>query len=200
MKSNANSFIEREVINELHSDCKSWRRVASECVHADARIPPSTEEQYRVVLGRILARCRNLAEEKLVPESRRHLALQLDELLRPWSSAKSLQEAPPSIVSDLVKSQMLLDERLIGRSHGARLGKFGRLALIACLAASTGVLIVLLLQWTGSNAAAHVQPVHGWLANIAAYMGQTSFTERFAIAILFSWLFGTWLLSRLSTS
>jgi hypothetical protein len=200
MKSNTNHSDESKVLDELHSDCKSWRRVASECVHANTRIPPSTEEQYKVVHGRILTKCRNLASEEMLPASRRHVALQLDELLRPWTSAKSLKEAPPKIVSDLVKSQTLLDERLAGRSRNIVLGQLGRLVLTACLAAAGGILIVLFLQWTSSNVATAVQPVQEWLANIATYIGQTSFTERFAVAILLSWGFGTWMLSRLSSS
>jgi hypothetical protein len=200
MKSNTNGFVEREVLDELHSDCKSWRRVASACLHAEARILPSTEEQYKVVHGRILARCRNLATAELVPEYRRHVASQLDELLRPWPSAYSLREAPPAIVSDLVKSQAMLDEQLAGKSRHFSLGPFGRLMLTALLAAAGGILIVLFLQWTSGSAAAQVQPVQGWIASLVTYIGQTSFTERFAVAILLSWLFGTWLLARLSSN
>jgi hypothetical protein len=153
-----------------------------------------------VVHGRILAKCQNLASEELAPETRRHVALQLDELLRPWPSAKSLKEAPPNIVSDLVKSQTILDERLAGKSRNIALGPIGRLVLTACLAAAGGIVIVLFLQWTSGNAVTPVRPVQGWIANILVYIGRTSFTERFAVAILLSWLFGTWLLSRLSSS
>jgi hypothetical protein len=200
MKSSTNHSVERKVLDELHSDCKSWRKVASRCVHAEERIPPSTEEQYRVVHGRILMKCRDLAAEESVPESRRHVAAQLDELLRPWPSAQSLKEAPANIVSDLVKSQTILDAQLAGRGHGFVLGPLGKLVLTACIAAVGGIVTVLLLQWSSENFATHVQPVWAWFVNVAAYIGQTSFTERFAVMILLSWIFGTWILSRLSTS
>jgi hypothetical protein len=199
MKSSLSHAEERKELAELRSDCRSWRRVAFECARAEALIPASTEEQYRVIHGRILARCRNLANEELLPASRRHIALQLDELLRPWPSAQALKEAPANIVSDLVKSQAILDERLSGGSKFA-LGPLGRLVLTALLAAVGGMLFVAFLQWTNSHPATHVESLGEWLANIAGYIGRTSFTERFAVAILVCWLFGTWLLSRLSKS
>jgi hypothetical protein len=170
--------------------------VASKCAKADTFIPPSTEEQYKVVHGRILAKCRDLANESLFPEPRRHLAVQLDELLRPWTSAKSLKEAPPGIVHDLVKNQTILDERLRGKTTRPALGKLRTLIVTACFSAMAGLLMVLFLQWT-DNAAS---PSRGLWSSIETYLGRTTFTEQFAIALLVCWLFGTWLLSRLSRS
>jgi hypothetical protein len=201
MKLNTNHSIERDVPAEVRSDCKRWRRLVSDCMRTDGLVTPSTEEQYRIVHGRILATCRNLAGQESVPAPRRHLALQLDELLRPWSSPQSLKDAPPNIVTDLVRNQTILDEQLRGRSRNAVGAPLGKLLFTACLAAIGGIAIFLFLQWTSNNPSAPLfRSFQGLLANIAAYLGQTTFTEQFAVALFFSWLFGTWLLSRLSSS
>jgi hypothetical protein len=197
MKSSTELPAERTLLEELRSDCKHWRRLASKCAQTDALVPPDLEDQYRVVHCRILANCQNLAGEELLPACHRHVALQLDELLRPWSSAKSLRDAPPHIVSDLVKTQTILDERLRGKSRNLVFGPLGKLILIACLAAAGGVSIFLFLQWTSSNPTLF-RTLQGFLTNLATSLDQTTFTEQFAVALLFSWFFGTWLLSRLS--
>jgi hypothetical protein len=201
MKPNTKQSIEHEVLETVRSDCQRWRRLVSQCAQTDDFVSPSTEEQYRVVHGRILATCRQLVDEKSVPVSRRHIALELDELLRPWSSPSALKEAPPKIVSDLVKYQTILDEQLRGRRRNLVGRRLRQLVLTACLAAVGGISIVFFLQSTSSNPSTPLTRfLQGLLTNIAAYLGQATFTEQFAIAVMFSWLFGTWLLSKLSRS
>ena len=200
MKSNTKHSIEREVLDEVRSDCKRWRRLVSQCAQTEDFVPPYTEEQYKVVHSRILAACRDLAEQESVPASRRQIAMQLDELLRPWSSTKSLKGAPPNLVCDLVKYQTSLDEQLRDRRRNL-VGRLRKLVLIACVAGVGGISIVLLLRATSSNPSTPVfRSLHGLLTNIAVCLGRTTITEWFAIAVFFSWLFGTWLLSRLSRS
>jgi hypothetical protein len=199
MKSDTQESIEHKEIDTVSSDCKRWRRLVSQCAEADDLVPPSTEEQYKVIHGRILATCRHLADEESVPESRRHIALELDELLRPWSSTKTLQEAPPKIVSDLVKYQAVLGERLRGKRRNVIGQRLRKLILPTCLAALGGISVFLFLQSTSSNPSTPLfQLLQGLLTDIAGFLGRTTFTEQFAIAVVFSWLFGIWLLSKLS--
>ena len=127
------------------------------------------------------------------------LRWQLDELLRPWSSTSALKDAPPKIVSDLVKYQAILDERLRGRKRNLVGRRLRQLVLTTCLASVGGISIFLFLQSTSNNPSTPLSHfLQGLLTNIAAYVGQTTVTEQFAIAVMVSWLFGTWLLSRLS--
>jgi hypothetical protein len=199
MKSNTKESIELEVLDTVRSDCQRWRRLVSQCAQAEHLVPPSTEEQYRVVHGRILATCRHLVDEESVPVSRRHIALELDELLRPWSTTSALKDAPAKIVSDLVKTQTILDERLAGRKRNVVGRWLKKLLLPTCVAGAGGISIFLFLQSTSSNPSTPVFRIsQGLLTNIADYVGQTTFTEQFVIAIVFSWLLGTWLLSKLS--
>jgi len=197
METNTNHSIEREALVAFRSDCKHWRKLVSECAKTDVFVQPFTEEQYRLVHGRILEACRDLAEQKSVPASRRQIALQLDELLRPWSSTKSLQEAPANLVCDLVKQQTSLDERLRRPRRSIIALRLRKLLLIACLAGVGGTSIVLLLQSTSGTSST---PWQGLLASIAAFLERTTFTEQLAVVVFVSWLFGTWTLSRLSKS
>jgi hypothetical protein len=201
MRPNTKSPTERKTLDEVRADCKRWRRLVSQCAQTGDLVPSATEEQYKVVHGRILATCRNLTDQESLPEFRRRVALQLDELLRPWSSAKSLTDAPPNLVSDLVKSQTSLEAQLRGPKRNDVVRRLRKLVLTACLAALGGISVVILMQWMSSDAATPLfQSMYGLLTHIAVYLRQTSFTEQFTIAVLLSWLFGTWLLSRLSSS
>jgi hypothetical protein len=197
MKSNTKHSIEREVLDAVRADCKHWRKLVSECAQTDVFVTPSTEEQYRVVHGRILAACRDLAEQKSIPAACRQTALQLDELLRPWSSTKSLQEAPENLVCDLVTHQTSLDERLRRPRRSIIVRRLRKPVLIAGLAGIGGISLVLLLQSTSGTSST---PWQGLLASIAAFLGRTTITEQLAVAVFFTWLFGTWTLSRLSKS
>ncbi len=201
MKSEVKRPIDRKVLDAVRSDGKQWRRLVSECAKADDLVPPATEEKYQVVHGRILATCRNLADQESVPEFRRRLALELDELLRPWCSTKALTEAPPNLVDDLVKKETNLEERLRGSRRNNLVRRLRMLLLAASLAAVAGIALVLFMGWMSSDASRPVfESLGGLMAQITTYLGQTTFTEQFAVAVLLSWLFGTWLLSKLSKS
>jgi hypothetical protein len=201
MKSDPKHPIDRKVLDEVRYECKQWRRLVSRCAKTDDLIPSAAEEQYKVVHGRILAGCRNLADQQSLPEFRRRIALELDELLRPWSSTKSLTEAPPHLVDDLVRKETTLEQRLRGKRRSNAAARLKWLLLTACIAAVAGIALTLFLEWSSSDASRPVfNSLWGFATNIGDYIRQSSFTEQFAIAVLFSWLFGTWLLSRVSTS
>ena len=188
------------VWNEVRSDCKRWRRLASRCAQSKDWIPPSTDEQYQVVHARILASCQNLAEEESLPEFRRRIVRQLDELLRPWSTPKTLAEAPPHLVEDLVKQEHLLEERLQGRRAQTAV-RFRKIVVIACVAGVTGIAITLLLNWMSSESSrGFTESLFGVMAGVTSRIRGSSFTEQFAVAVLLSWIFGTWLLSNVYKS
>jgi hypothetical protein len=199
MKADLKQPIDRKVLDDFRSNGKRWRRLVSKCAQHEDLVPASIEEQYQIVHGRILAACRDLANEQSLPEFRRRVAMQLDELLRPWASTKSLTEASPDLVDDLIKKETTLEDRLRGKkpNHFAR--RLKRLLLTASLAAVAGVTLVMFMEWSSSDASRPVfRSLGSYVGGLSAYLGQTTFTEQFAFAVLLSWLFGTWLLSRLS--
>jgi hypothetical protein len=196
MNSTVKHSRDREVLDEVRSNGKQWRRLVSRCTESTDLVPPDTEEQYKVVHGRILASCRSLADEESLPEFRRRVALQLDELLRPWSSAKSLSETPPHLVQDLLAKETSLEDRLRGKRRFA-MSRLKKLAVVAAAASVAGIAIVLFMEWAGSAGAQPLFNSLSWIASsIVIRLQESTFTEQFAVAVLFSWLFGTWLLSK----
>jgi hypothetical protein len=201
MKPNTKSPMAIKAINDIRLDCKRWRRLVSQCAKTEELISSDTEAQYKVVHGRILATCRNLIDENSLPASHRRLALELEELLRPWSSTKSLTAASPTLVNDLVNNQSKIEAELRGTKRNEGVRRFRNLLATACVAAVIGVSMVVIMQWSSSDPTSLLfRSFNGVMTSLATYLGQTTFTEQFAIAVLFSWLFGTWLLSRLSSS
>jgi hypothetical protein len=193
MKSNTNPANAAEAFHALRTDCKRWRRLASQYAEADAYISATQEEQYKVLHSHILATCRGLAGQEAMPPSQRQASLEMEELLRPWASARNFRDAQAHLVEKLIESQLKLERQLRGEKQSWVWGRYGKVAKPAGIAAVAGIAVFLFLEW-GSDDATEL------LSSIAAYLGRTSFTEQFAVAVLFSWLFGTWLLSRLSSS
>lgn len=150
--------------------------------------------------GRVLASCRNLAADESIPEYRRRFMKQLDELLQPWSSADSLKRAPYPLVENLVATECTLEERFRGeyRPRGRRVK---RMVVASCVAGSMGVLLAIVLSAIQAGASSPIsESVWAVTATISTYIRRMSFVEHFAIAVLASWLLGTWLLSNVYKS
>jgi hypothetical protein len=183
----------RDDFHALRTDCKRWRRLVSQYAQADGFIPASQEEQYKALHSQILSTCRKLAGQETISTSRRRASLQLEELLRPWSSTRNFHDAQTQLIDKLIESQLKLENQLRGEKQNNAWRQFATVAKAVSVAALVGIAVFLFLEWASDDA------TELW-SDIAAYIGRTSFTEQFAIAVLCSWLFGTWLLSRLSSS
>lgn len=198
MKANSDLSKDNGTLDALKSDCRHWRELVSQCVHTDNLMPPSIEEQYRAVHNRILGACRNVVDQKSVPETGRRAVLKLDELLRPWSSTQIVKGASPKLVNDLLNNETNIESQLEGEDRNYLDGR--KLALTACLAGIAGFFLVVFVQWAAEGFQFVAQSFDGLMTSIAVYLERTSFTELFAVAVLCTWLFGTWLLSRLSSN
>ena len=181
-------------VAEVRADCRKWRRLVAKCLKKDY-VPPAMDEQYRVVHGRILSGCRSLADKQSLTELRREAIRQLDELLRPWSTAEALTGAPQELVIDLIHKEADLEKRLLGGPR--RLRRLRKLILVALTAGLAGSMLAMIFHaWTAGLSRPLVESLWTLTGNMAARVRALDFADQFVVAVMFSWLFGTWLLSQ----
>jgi hypothetical protein len=125
---------------------------------------------------------------------------ELAELLGPWSSARALAEAPQTVVQDLVKRASSLENSLHrGASRTARMAT--KIVLAAGVACGTGLAASFLFRWISNYGARGISDsLMGVGASLATTIQESSFGERFAVAVVVSWALGTWLLSNVYKS
>lgn len=184
------------MLHEIRADGRKWRWLVYRCAGKQRWIPPATDAQYRAVHGRLVAACRSQAVEKSLPELRRRAARDLDELLRPWASPKALAETPANLLHDLVHKQVAIEKRMRSGRDDRPPWRLGKMILIAGLAGTVGVAIAWTTDLTSSFASrGSPETWSGFTSKIVMIIQESSFTERFAVAVFVSWGMGTWLLS-----
>jgi hypothetical protein len=151
--------------------------------------------EYQALRQELLLGCRSLAAG--VAEADRPFYHDLEELVEPWLTPQSLEQADADILADLLARCRQAEQKLGGRSPGSTL--FRRLAPLAVLVMlGTAVFLLIrtadsflfpLLEWAGG----------GWRAALGV-LRRLGNTQRLVIAVAAVVLVGMFVASRTRSS
>lgn len=176
---------------ELRRHLGCWR----ELVERYARGLRGDPQQYAVLHGDLLERCRTLASGPA--EEQKNIYKNAERLLQPWLNVEALKQAPQGILIEVLQRCRQAERALGGRSWLGAGRRWGRRILKTLAGAiALGVLVWVVVRWWLPLRSIAMT----WRYEIRTALDRVGFAERWMIAGAIGVVIAMFVLSRTAKS